>query len=553
MAVAIGTENGAYSVTWNGRLDNAPDVAGLVGLPSDSTAPILALAAYRQWGGDGLALLVGDWNLAVVCPQGALVLAVDYIGIHPLYYRINGQFAVFASSITELAKETQESDLQPNYIADFLCFGNSADHTPYRNVYSVPPGHTVEINEGRVTTTRFWTPPQSQDIRYRREADYADHLHDLFSRAVLARLPAESGVLLELSGGLDSSSVTAMAAMLQKRVASNSTLTTVSYNEPDSGDTPFMRLIEEQCNLPSLRFSIEDCPPMASGQMGVGMPELWHPRFSAIEECARSLRASVLLTGQLGDIIMSNFADDSEQAADRFCSFDVVNGFRSAFEWSYALGKPVYPILGAALEAACKSSRVGIYKDFLTNGRTAGLDSVNREIRRMAIERECDRSRAYPWCSRTPSLCKRVYALMEVIDSRRMRQPDGLHRTSIAHPFADRRLVEYMLRVPSEITCRPGVPRALMRTAFERFLPLALLRRRSKASYTQAYRRALAPLIEKVRPHLDKMYLVRAGFLNAASLAARLDRFALGLECNEVQLRYAILLEFWIASRWISL
>lgn len=235
MAVAIGTENGAYSVTWNGRLDNAPDVAGLVGLPSDSTAPILALAAYRQWGGDGLALLVGDWNLAVVCPQGALVLAVDYIGIHPLYYRINGQFAVFASSITELAKETQESDLQPNYIADFLCFGNSADHTPYRNVYSVPPGHTVEINEGRVTTTRFWTPPQSQDIRYRREADYADHLHDLFSRAVLARLPAESGVLLELSGGLDSSSVTAMAAMLQKRVASNSTLTTVELQRAGFG------------------------------------------------------------------------------------------------------------------------------------------------------------------------------------------------------------------------------------------------------------------------------------------------------------------------------
>ena len=176
-------------VYWNGRLDNAPELATELSLALPSPQ-VIAVALYRKWGIAGLGRLIGDWNLALCFPQQELtVLAVDYAGIRPLYYRVARNEVYFSGSIAEFA-----GDLDPEYLADYVCFGKSLNRTPYRGVRAVPSGHAVVIERGREAVRSFWQAPVEQDLRYRRHGDYAEQLYELFSESVRARLPEKRGV-----------------------------------------------------------------------------------------------------------------------------------------------------------------------------------------------------------------------------------------------------------------------------------------------------------------------------------------------------------------------
>ena len=204
-------------------------------------------------------------------------------------------------------------------------------------------------------------------------------------------------------------------------------------------------------------------------------------------------------------------------------------------------------ILARGVKANTPGWRLGNYA---SPTQPAAADSVAAAFRaRMAGEQEQDDLR---WLRQvSPGSVANTFGpsprcgVLVVI----LRCPEPLEELSCAHPFAHRPLVEYMLTIPASVVCGPGRPRSLMRRALAGLVPAPILARRSKSAYNGAFLEALRPLAWQMLEESPRLQVVQRGFIEPASLEARLRLLTQRLECNEPQLRRVILLEFWLRNR----
>jgi asparagine synthase (glutamine-hydrolysing) len=201
---------------WDGRLDNRSDLLPRLSLPVESSNAAIARATYDRWGSEGLVHLIGDWSL-VIRDRESTVLASDFAGVRPLYYHVQDGRVQWSNRLQSLVEETGITDLDEQYIAGFLTFGGCANRTPYKGIYSVPPGQAVCVSSNGTSIRRFWSMPTGDVIHYQNQPRYEEELRALFREAVAVRLQSKSPVLAELSGGLDSSSVVCMAQWRRQR------------------------------------------------------------------------------------------------------------------------------------------------------------------------------------------------------------------------------------------------------------------------------------------------------------------------------------------------
>jgi asparagine synthase (glutamine-hydrolysing) len=233
---------------WDGRLDNHRELRlRYHHLPmEDRHHGSLACATYDEDGVRGLRRLIGDWSLVLRDRRtGEVVLASDFAGIRPLYYRVDDSNVCWSVSLASLRAHTGVDELDERYIAGFLTHGGSPTLTPYAGIKSVPPGYAVCISRRGTIIRRFWALDGHHEVRYRDERCYDEQLQSLFREAVAARLETTEPVVAELSGGCDSSAVVSMATnLIRSGAVTASRLTTISYVHQDSLDVPFIRAVE---------------------------------------------------------------------------------------------------------------------------------------------------------------------------------------------------------------------------------------------------------------------------------------------------------------------
>jgi len=261
---------------WDGRIDNRgdllPHLKELLGSETGDAA--LALAAYQRWETSGLVHLVGDWSAVIRDPaRRAIVLASDFAGVRPLYYHVQPGRVLWSGQLQSLVEAAGIGELDEQWAAGFLTHGGCPNRTPYRGIYSVPPGHAVCVTVGGTSVRRFWELPVRDEIRYRGEWRYEEQLRALFEEAVAVRLQSPSPVLAELSGGLDSSSVVCMANQLMRSGAAGvPCLASLSFLWPNSLDEPFIREVESLRHRRSPHFDPRKSAPCgnAAGRRGAG-------------------------------------------------------------------------------------------------------------------------------------------------------------------------------------------------------------------------------------------------------------------------------------------
>jgi len=536
---------------WDGRLDNRSDLLLRLSLPRESSNQAIARATYGRWGAAGLVQLIGDWSL-VLRDHESTVLASDFAGVRPLYYHVQDGRVQWSSSLQSLVEETGITDLDEQYIAGFLTFGGCANRTPYKDIYSVPPGHTVCVSSKGTTIRRFWSMPTGDTIHYQNQHRYEEELRALFREAVAVRLQTASPVLAELSGGLDSSSVVCMAQHLIRSGAVNAPrLATVSFTWQNSLDESFIREVESHCGIEGARISTHDVPLLAEAQVSGAVPEAFHALLSSVVATARQLGARTILTGQSGDLLMGNWYDDSLQVAASVRRFNIGRSFKEALAWSKLLRLPIYRILWRAAQAALPSSLTpaAIYT---TSDGSYAPKSVETSLVSQFSDRtglnESSNFFSNDWLQAAPERRKYFYGLSMALQLRTLQPPEPLQHLDYTHPFSHRPLVEFLMTVPANILCRPGEPRRLMRSALSDLWPLKLRQRRSKGSFNAPWQEAARPLARALLK-AKKLHSVERGFVDRESLRSRLERLCLGLDCNESQLRQIILLELWLGNR----
>jgi asparagine synthase (glutamine-hydrolysing) len=224
---------GTTTVVYNGEAYNfqqlRQELAMVGALFRGRSDTEVVLHSYAAWGLEGLARLEGLFAFALwdaACRR--LVLMRDRLGIKPLFFSWRNGRLVFGSEIKAVfvGGETDRS-IDTQALAEYLWYGNAfEDRTIYGGVRALEPGHRLVIEDGNARIEPWWriedwlarAPRQHSDAR-----DAAFAVRDAVDSAVARQLVSDVPVGIFLSGGVDSSSIAASAAMSSgRRLASYS-------------------------------------------------------------------------------------------------------------------------------------------------------------------------------------------------------------------------------------------------------------------------------------------------------------------------------------------
>lgn len=188
-------------------------VADRLGIDRQADDATLASHASTTWGESFLDHLDGTFALAVADPRTArVVVARDHAGARPLCIFEGQGLVAFASHPLALALIPEIGhDLDDERALESLIGGHSGERTFVRNVRTVDPGSMIQIAECVARTRRWWTP--STRLRHLGALEaYASEVLDAISTATAHAVSSSDRPGVLLSGGLDSSSVAALAA-----------------------------------------------------------------------------------------------------------------------------------------------------------------------------------------------------------------------------------------------------------------------------------------------------------------------------------------------------
>src|SRR6202035_5045541 len=202
------------------RLDNRDEVLERIGIaPGEARAwpdSRVLLAGWEKLGDALGPMWRGPFAVAIWdARRRALTLARDHLGLNVVMWHKSVRFLAFGTMPNGLfALDDVPRQLSEEKLADFLVL-NHADHatTIYRNVFRLPPAHVMRIEaDGSLKRFRYWSPAEIAPIELGCDQAYAEGLRERLDVAVRRQMRSAYSIGCLLSGGLDSSSVTTLAA-----------------------------------------------------------------------------------------------------------------------------------------------------------------------------------------------------------------------------------------------------------------------------------------------------------------------------------------------------
>lgn len=481
-------------ITWDGRLDNRADFIHQFSrlLSVESTDISIVATVYDRWGTDCFAKLIGDWALSIWNPsERSLILAKDPVGTRHLYFSVEKGQVTWSTILDPLVLFAGRTfALDEEYIAGWFSFFPAANLTPYVGIDSVLPSSFVRFERGQQTVTKYWDFDPGKRIRYRKDAEYEEHFRDVFARAVQRRLRADTPVLAELSGGMDSSSIVCMAdTIIARGAAETPRLDTISYyndSEPNWNERPYFTKVEEKRGRTGCHIDVSSLECFRFGlasDVFEATPSWGNVPTEASRQYETSLNSHgnrVVLSGTGGDEVTGGVPTPTPELEDLLAGLQLLQLAHQLKLWALEKKKPWLYLLIEAVRGFFPSVLVGVpefrrpapwlHPDFVRRHRTA-LNGYEPRLKLFGPRPSFQENVA------TLNMLRRQLACVALpMDPPRERR----------YPYLDRTFLEFMYAVPREQLVRPGQRRSLMRRALVGIVPDQLLSRKRKAFVARA-------------------------------------------------------------------
>ena len=247
-------EDGSRVIVYNGEIFNHAEARPVLEKAghryrSRSDTETL-LHAWEEWGPASLERFRGMFAFAIWDEKSRrLVAARDRLGIKPFYYFWDGKTFAFASEIKALlCHPCVEAAPADEHIAEYLAFGYvSGEETLFRGIRKLAPGHWLEWFEDaegkpQIRISRYWDVPDEAGPE-RSEAEWIAETRRRLEETVQLRLMADVPLGTFLSGGVDSSAIT---ALVKQFTASRVDSFSVGYKEAKYSELPYARQVAER-------------------------------------------------------------------------------------------------------------------------------------------------------------------------------------------------------------------------------------------------------------------------------------------------------------------
>lgn len=524
---------------------------------------------YEQYGADFVQRLNGMFAIAVWdAKEERLLLYRDRMGVKPLYYSVHGGELIFGSEIKSiLAYPAISRELDPAALYQYFSFKNTcAPETAYRHIRQLLPGSMLVFRNHELKETKYWRVDferHSEDSF----ADAVDKTRALLRDAVRIRMQADVKVGAFLSGGLDSSLVTAMASGYIGDGLQTFTLGhQVSHAKVHDKEADVL-----SANALAKTLNTEHhVHVMTPGEVVRELPKVLHAfdePFSGpistyflskymstyVKTAVSGDGADELFGGYLPHLLafpMAWVAECREAGKDPFTEPDRLKPFEGSpgyLQAMYELSKGDDAIIAGQMLIASDELKGA----FLNSEIFGGLASQRATLRLLRRARE--QARATDACNRSMEQDLNLILPNQVLTYEdRLSMANSLE---IRSPFLDYRLVEYVTSLPGTYKVRGGESKYLLKKVAEGILPVEMIYRPKQGFVMPIHDWMTDELREFVCDTLSPESLRHNDYLDADSVAQLLDGY-LKNPAGNVQMADVVwnLTSFvsWYAQRGVS-
>lgn len=545
----IRNETGSVWVVFNGEIFNYVElrrrlqVAGHRFYTQSDTEVIVH--AYETYGLDFVQHLNGQFAIALWDAEAhRLVLARDRVGIRPLLYSRTEEGLAFASEAKSLfAGNWLRAEIDPLGLAEVCTFwGCVAPRTPFAGVSAVPPGHMVVLENGKADVRRYW------DWKFPGQGEFTtgdlgqavEELRELFVDSVRLQLRADVPVGAYLSGGLDSSAVTAAI----RRFSSTPLKTfSIAFAKGEFDERAYQEEVSRHLATDHVTL------PIGSGDIGVALPRaIWHIEAPIVRTAGvplmlladrvRTTGFKVVLTGEGADEVFGGYDIFKEGKIRRFWAR------QPGSSWRPMLLRRLYgylansPVTGGELASGFFRQSLDRPEDPYFAHRPRWL-MTSRTLRLLTPDFRARIDREHPISSLAdlaprPDACWAPLSRDQYVEAHTLLTGYLLHaqgdRVAMAasvegrYPFLDHRLIEFANRLPARWKIRGLEEKHILRRAVGDWLPQRIARRTKqpyRAPDSECFYRDGKPL-DYVADALSPARIRDAGYFDA-SMVARLE------------------------------
>ena len=494
--------DGNLVITFNGEIFNYIELRqelqqrGHRFATASDTEVILHL--YQEEGEQCVHRFNGQWAFAIWDRnRQKLFLSRDRIGIRPLFYTQTPRGFLFASEIKALLADSQVSaELDLHALDQIFTFWTTIPpRTAFKNVAQLPPGCSLVVDQNGLRVKRYWSlafPPEGGQFAGHEE-ELANNLRDLLLDATKIRLRSDVPVGAYLSGGIDSTVTTALAAsIVGDRLRSFS----ISFDDSEYDETRFQ---QEASTFLHTDHSSFVCTP---AEIAEAIPQIiWHceqpilrtapaPMF-LLSRLVRDSGFKVVLTGEGADEVLGGYDIFKEAKIRRFWAKNLSSHLRPL------LLKRLYPYMDgvqrqslAYLRHFFRVSETDLASPYFSHlprwELTARLkllfsDNVRHQLGNYSAFD--DLAQTLPadfssWCSFNQAEFLETTGLLPgyILSSQGDRMAMA-HSVEGRFPFLDHRVVDFASRLSPNLKMKALAEKYLLKCACSRDVPRAILKR----------------------------------------------------------------------------
>ncbi len=551
----IGNEDGTLWIVFNGEIFNyvelRPELEARGHKFSTTSDTEVILHLYEDYGPDCLKMLNGQFAIAIWdTRERKLFLARDRLGIRPLFYTIKDGQLIFGSEIKAmLAHPSVRAEIDPAALAQIFTYWSVLPPgTIFQGISTLPPGHYMHVQDAQMDIQPYWALDYATEADTSRSAaDYLDEFEQLLIDATLVRLRADVPVGAYLSGGLDSSTTT---AIIRKYTQNRLDTFSISFSDPEFDESAHQR---QMADFLGTDHRVIYCTHADIGRV---FPDvIWHTESPILRTSPAPMfmlsglvhehDLKVVLTGEGADEMLGGYNIFKEMMVRRFWARNPESEMRPL------LLRRLYPNI-SALSKTGEAFLRGFFKKGLTEVNSPFYSHAIRwkntsRIRRF-LQQPVEAERVAPEYTlplpeafqRWPHLSQAQFLEIATFMSPYLLSSQG-DRPAMANsvegrfPFLDYRVVEFANRLPADLKLRGMQEKWLLKQVGSKLLPEDIWKRPKRpyrAPIQDSFFHDSPP--EYVRELLSEETLQAFGLFKPRAIQQLMRKAASGARLSEV-------------------
>ena len=553
-AQPMSTIDGRLWITFNGEIFNYIELREKLASKGHQFATRsdteVILNAYREYGEDCVRQFNGQWAFGLWdAAEQKLFLSRDRAGVRPLFYTQTADRFLFASEIKALLACPQvRRELDPRGMDELFTFWAPVPpRTVFRDIYQLPPGHSLTVKDGRATTKQFWSVPYVSEAETRNgnEREATAELLQLLEDATRIRLRSDVPVGAYLSGGLDSSLTT---ALVRKIAGSRLRSFSITFEDAEFDESSYQQeassfLGTQHSNISCSRADIARVFPEVIRHTEQPVLRTAPVPMFLLSQLVHDSGFKVVLTGEGADEVLGGYDIFKEAKIRRFWARNLQS------RWRPLLLKRMYPYLqdlqrqsAANLKHFFRVSAEDAASPFFSHlprweltGRLKLLFSADF---RAAIgefdaigeleENLPDEFQSWPHFSQGQYL-EATYFLAGYLLSSQGDRMAMAHSVEGRYPFLDFRVVEFAAKLPANLKMKVLDEKYLLKRASEGLVPQSIVRRVKQPYRAPDGRCFFEPGAPSyVKEMLSPASIEKGGIFDPAAVSALVSKYSAG-------------------------